>query len=174
MTNVIEDKLTENQEKELEIYTRKENYKKTQKYLLTPVFENICQYFDNKWKRIFADIKKEIDWRIKAEATYSEIDFIVSTIEYYKEILKKLWKEEWAEVFKKELKTRIENAESNVYIKVAPDELFDLPTYTNLDMIKSKRNRYLTVRKYLQGISEWFYDKEIKTPELNPYKEEVK
>jgi len=48
MTNVIEDKLTENQEKELEIYTRKENYKKTQKYLLTPVFENICQYFDNK------------------------------------------------------------------------------------------------------------------------------
>ena len=169
--DLLKDQLTENQEQELELQTRKDNYKKTQRYILTPEFRKLVKYFENKWEKVFEEIKTEITTRKKAEAVKSEIDKIVQDIEYYNFIFKKLWTHEWAKVFKNELTTRIINAESNLYIKVAPDELFDLPTYTKLDMLKMKRNSYLTVEKYLTLISEWFFDWKEGKNNPNPYEE---
>ena len=169
--DLLKDQLTENQERELELQTRKDNYKKTQRYILTDEFRKLCKYFDNKWKKVFEEIKLEIKNRKQTVAIKSELDKILQDIEYYDSIFKQLWTSEWEKVLKDELNTRKINAESNVYIKVQPDELFDLPVYTKLDMLKMKRNGYLTVEKYITLISEWFFDAKDSENNPNPYEE---
>lgn len=170
--DLIKNELTEQEQIELELQEKKDKYNKTQKYINTEEFTKLCEEFKAEWDLLFEEIKLELKNRKKVEAIKSEINKIEQDVEYYKAISKKLGKSEWEKVFKDELKIRIENAESNMFVKVAPDELFDLPVYTKLDMLKMKRNSYSTVGKYLTLISEWFYNPKTTVTNPNPYENE--
>lgn len=169
--DLLEDKLSEEEQKALELEIRKEKYKKTQRYLLTDEFQKLCEKLEAKWETLFEKIKEEIEKRKEVKAIKSEVDRIVSDIEFYNNILAELWESEWAKVFAEELKERIVNAESNIYIKISVEEMFDFPMYTKLDMLKIKRNRLSTIRQYMYKISESYFDnKDLQAP-LNPYEE---
>lgn len=169
--DLIQDPLTEQEQKEKDLLERKEKYKATQRYLLSPAFRKLIEEFTIEWEEIFTKIKTELKTRKKTEALSSEVDKIVADIAYYKKIISKLDKTEWAKILKGEIEARITNAESNIYIKVAPEELFDLPVFTKLDMLKRKRNSYLTTDKLLHNISDWFFDDKEKGDNPNPYDE---
>lgn len=170
--DLVNVELSEEEKVELELQEKKDKYNKTQKYINTEEFKKLCKDFKDKWDLLLEDIKQELISRKKVEAIKSEINKIEQDVEYYKSISNKLWKSEWEKVFKDELAIRVENAESNMFVKVAPDELFDLPVYTKLDMLKMKRNSYSTVDKYLTLISEWFYDPKTMVTNPNPYENE--
>lgn len=170
--DLLTEELTEEQQKALEIDTRKDNYKKTQKYLLTPAFKKLCDKFYKEWELMIEDIKTELKTRGKTDAMKSEADKIAQDIEYYKKIKSELWNTDWEKVLKLALDVRIENAESNVYIKVDPSALFDLPVYTTLDMLKLERNSLMTLEQYLTWISELFLDGKDAPSNPNPYEEE--
>ena len=142
--------------------------------ILSKEFQKVCEKFEKRWDKLFTEIKKEIKEREEVKAIKSEVDRIVSDIEFYNDILKELWDGEWEQVFKEELETRKVNAESNIYIKISVEEMFDFPMYTKLDMLKIKRNRLSTIRQYMTKISEWFYDSNESLAPLNPYEEAPK
>ena len=117
-------------------------------------------------------LKEELKTRTTTEATNSEVDKIAQDIEYYAKIIKNLGKTDWEEVLVQEMSLRIRNAESNVYIKVDPLALFDLPVYTYLDMLKLQRNSLMTIEEYITWISNLFLDGKDAISNPNPYEEE--
>lgn len=169
--DLIKDQLTEQEEKQKELDERKEKYKKTQKFLVTDECEEVCTTLFEKWDKVLEEIKTELKNRKECKSKFSEVDKIVQDIEFYETVSKELWNSEWEKVLKNEFKIRIENAESNVFIKVSVEEMFDFAIYTELDMLKMKRNRLSTVKQYLTNLSESFFDDKSKEVPDNPYEE---
>jgi len=167
VTDLLKEELTDEEQAALDTDTRRENYKQSQKYLLTPAFKKLCKKFMIEWKSMMSIIKQELKTREKTDAVKSEADKIAQDIAYYEKIKSALGNTKWEKVLKLALEVRIENAESNVYIKVDPSNLFDLPVYTKLDMLKLERNSLMTLEAYITWISELFQDaKEKETQSL--------
>ena len=168
----VKDIVQDEKQKEQELAERREKYKITQKYLLTKEFRELLDLFKNKWEILLRKAKTELKTREKPVQEHSELDKIEQFRLLLQEVVKRLWKTQWDNIFKEELERQIEYAESNIYWKVTNMEtweMFDVPIYTKLDLIKQLRIDSILLDKRFYNISEWFHDEKEVKDEANPY-----
>jgi len=174
VNDLIQEDLTEEQKKLLEIDEKKKKHKLLKDYLKTEDYKKLIEYFKNKSELKLEEIKKELDNRRKgwiSKATQSELNISLSFYDFQLELANKLWNSEAEEILKTDLINNADNTYTHLTNKV--EELYDVPSYSNLDLIKKERMEYWLIDDRIEQMV-WFYDLDKqKIPNLNPYEEDT-
>jgi hypothetical protein len=145
-------------------------------YAQSKEFKALIKKFDKKVTDVQSEIRKIAFSREESKANKSILDEYVVAYEATKEILK----ESTNEIYKKYLESRLEALESAILKKRGVVERgdmaihFDMPIFTEIDLLKEKASVYISVEQFLKycisiydfkGIME----RKSKTEDENPH-----
>ena len=169
MENIIENNSlnTSDTEEKAIITENKKKEKAINIYMKSDEFKKLIKDFKEKWEKFLPEIKELLYKRKKTELTKSEVDKKINFIPYLKDLVKNLWDSEWEKILKDYFSTQIENFNSHILHSV--EALQDAPMFTNIDLLKQKRNDYCTTKQRIEMIRDEFnQDVECHDAE-NPY-----
>lgn len=174
MVKDIKEELTEEQLKQLELDERKEKYKKLQHFLQSDACTTLCDTYTEKWESLVWKIKDKISNRKETKSNRSQLDKDVAFQLVLEEFIDSLWDMDGENVLRGYFIDQVEAIETNILNKVShEEELYDLPFYTDIDILKQIRMDYCTLHKRISAITASFADKKEEQYNPNPY-EEVK
>lgn len=169
MNELVTNDLTEEQLKDLEITENKRKYKILQKYLQTKEYKELVEKFIQKWKDIEDSIEKYIRDRKETKATKSELDKSLQFYDFQQELKNSLWDSEAEQILKADIQEMSENTYTHILNKI--EELYDAPTYSELDLIRQLRIDYILVESRIWRIIAWYLDAKQEISNPNPYEE---
>ena len=125
--------------------------------------------YKDKAEEKLEEIKKELAERKDKTLVNSELDNLLEYIEFVEELIEKIDDSKWGVKIKENLKEQVERGYTHAYNKVEIG--FDVATFTELDILKNKRNMYLTVDKRIDEVINFYAPKEEENKTLHPYEE---
>ena len=172
--DLIKDDLTDEQLDQLETDVNKDKFKTLRWYLDSKEYNQTIEFFTGKIEDVDVLIKKEIELRRnlnnETKAIKSELDKSILFYDFQLEIIEQLGDTEAEKILKDDLIENADNTTTHIYNKI--EEMYDIPTYSKLDILKQMRIDYIMIGERLQRMV-WFYAQEkdsIKNP--NPYQDE--
>lgn len=169
---LLEDQLTEEEKTLLEIDTKRKKYKLLTKYLDSKECKALIKKYVAKWNKILKEIVAELDKRRNGErgkATVSDLDKTLSFYDFQLEVVEDLWDTEAEKILKEDLTNSAEATYTHLTNKI--EELYDVPSYSELDLLKHRRVEYALIKEKLELMTSLYYDKQMEVPNLNPYEE---
>lgn len=167
------EELTDKQKELLEIDLRRKKYKILKKYLFTPEYKDLVKKFETKANDILVKIEKELDNRRNgwvSKATQSELNFSLQFYDFQCELANALWNSEAEQILKNDLLQNADNTYTHLTNKI--EELYDVPSYSDLDLLKKARVEYALIRDRIETMV-WFYNDNIEVENNpNPYEEQ--
>lgn len=172
--DLIKDDLTDEERTQLEIDTKAKKYKILLKYLESEKCKALIIFYEAKWDVLLKEIKAELDKRRKgtwsSKATVSELDKSLSFYDFQVELANELWDSEAEQILAEDLRNNADATYTHLTNKI--EELYDVPSFSALDLLKNRRVEYALIQDRLETMT-WFYlDKQIVNPNLNPYEDE--
>lgn len=170
--NIIED-LTDKEKELLESDIRKNKFKILTKFLKSDKYKDLIKMYITKWKLLLEEIYLEIDKRRKGwfcKATRSDLDKTLSFYDFQVELANDIGKDSEAElILKEDLLKNAEDTYSHVLNKV--EELYDVPSYSELDMLKYRKKEYLLIEDRLETMVSFYMEEKNEISNPNPYEE---
>lgn len=164
------EELTDEQKELLEIDIRRKKYKILKNYLLTSEYEDLVNKFEIKANDLLEKIEKELDNRRNgwvSKATQSELNFSLQFYDFQRELANALWNSEAEQILKSDLLQNADNTYTHLTNKI--EELYDVPSYSDLDLFKKARVEYALIRDRIEQMV-WFYNDNIEVENNpNPY-----
>ena len=170
--DLINDDLTEEEKVQLELDIKAKKYKILTKYLDSKECKALIKKYVKKWDKLLKEIVVELDKRRKWErgkATVSDLDKTLSFYDFQLEVVKDLWDSEAELILKEDLTNSAEATYTHLTNKI--EELYDVPSYSELDLLKNRRVEYALIKEKLELMTSLYYDKQMEVPNLNPYEE---
>jgi len=164
--------LTEEEKELLELDIKKKKYKLLIRYLESKECKALIKKYEGKWEKILKEIVKELNNRrkgIRSKAAVSDLDKTLSFYDFQLEVVKDLWDSEAEQILKEDLIKSAENTYTHLTNKI--EELFDVPSYSELDLLKHRRVEYALIKDKLELMTSLYLDKKNVVPNLNPYEE---
>lgn len=152
---------TEEVAQETEKAIRKQKYKELLKYDKSEEYANLQEFCKDNEDEMLEEIRNEIQSRDKPIIEYSLIDERIQYMNALLEITKAVTNED----FKEYLKNRYEAHVS--YIENRSGE--DTPVYTELDLMKFRRQEFYNIEHYLNFCTESFHDKKEEEVDESAY-----
>jgi len=171
--DLIKDELTDEEKTLLELDIKAKKYKLLTIYLSSKECEALIEKYVAKWDKILEEIVAELDKRRKGtrgKATVSDLDKTLSFYDFQLELVGDLWDSEAELVLIEDLTNSAENTYTHLINKI--EELFDVPSYSELDLLKHRRVEYALIKDKLELMTSLYYDKQVINPNSNPYEEE--
>jgi len=173
--DIIKDELTEEEKTLLELDIKKKKYKLLTAYLESKECKALTKKYVKIWDNLLKDIEDELDKRRKgtsnAKATKSDLDKTLFYYDFLIKLISDLWDSEAEMILKEDLGLRATNTYSWVLHTVDP--LYDVPSFSDLDMIKHIRAEYTMIHSQFETMQNNYFDKPNVVPNLNPYEEET-
>lgn len=174
MQEIQTEELTDIEKQLLELDTNKKKFNLLNKYLISNEYKNLVEHFKSKWDELFTKIELELDKRRnweRSKATVSDLDKTLSFYDFQIELMNALGNTEAELILKEDLKRNAENTKTHLTNKI--DELYDVPSYSELDLLKLKRVEYSLIEDRINTMA-WFYRQSEETLyNPNPYEELV-
>lgn len=173
VADLIADELTDEEKVLLELDIKKKKYKLLTKYLDSKECKALIKKYVKKWDKILKEIEAEIDKRRTewgSKATVSELDKSIAFYDFQVELSKDLWDSEAELILKEDLTNNAENTYTHIVNKI--EELYDVPSFSDLDLLKNRRIEYALIQDRLETMTSFYLDKQIVNPNDNPYEEE--
>lgn len=171
--DLLKDELTDDEKTLLEIDIKAKKYKLLTAYLDTKECKALIKKYEKIWDKLLKEIETELDKRRiewGSKATVSELDKSLSFYDFQVELAWDLWDSEAELILKEDLDNNAENTYTHIINKI--EELYDVPSFSDLDLLKNRRIEYTLIQDRLEQMT-WFYlDKQIVNPNDNPYEEE--
>ena len=169
----IKDDLTEEEKELLEIDTRRKKYKILSHYLLSDEYKKLVEEYKEKAERMLLKIEQEIENRriglSEPKATQSDFSFSLQFYDFQKELANSLWDSEAEQILKGDLLNNADNTYTHLTNKI--DQLYDVPSYSDLDLAKKLRMEYALVDDRIETMV-WFYNDNTEiSNSLNPYED---
>lgn len=142
---------TEEVAQETEKAIRKQKYKKLLKYEKSEEYSNLQEFCKDNENEMLEEIRNEIQSREKPIIEYSLIDERIQYMNALLEIIEEVTNED----FKEYLKNRYEAHVSFIENKVGEDT----PLYTELDLMKFRRQEFHNIKFYIEFCISSFHDK---------------
>lgn len=162
------------QEQELTQEQKKEIYKKINEYINSDDFKRVIKYSEKKEKDYLEKVRDEIAKRKKIVAEYSELSKDAMYAEYMLDMSKQFDDSEWGKILSKEFEDQHDIAIHNIEVKEVnkeTGEIFDMPLYTKLDVLKVSRRLYRFFPKKVEEIHKLYLDSKTKDIDLDPYED---
>lgn len=162
------------QEQELTQEQKKEIYKKINEYINSDDYKKVIKYAEKKEQECLEKVREELKKRKKIVAEYSELSKDEKYSEYMLDMSKQFDDSEWGKILSKEFKDQHEIAEHNIEVKEVnkeTGEIFDMPLYTKLDVLKVSRRLYKFFPKKVEEIHKLYLDSKTKNIDLDPYED---
>jgi len=174
MVKIDTEELTEEEKVQLEIDTRKKNYKLLTKYLNSKECDALVKKYEaigeSLLKQIEEELQKRRDGTWSSKATVSELDKNLAFYDFQVKLAKDLGDSEAENILKEDLTNNAENTYTHLTNKI--EELYDVPSFSALDLLKNKRVECTLIRDRLEQMTSFYLDKSDIIPNLNPYEEE--
>ena len=170
----LQNDLTEEEKTLLEIDTRKKKYKLLTNYLESKECESLIAKYIVKWEEILKLIELELDKRRKwdrSKASVSDLDKTLSFYDFQLELANDLWNSEAELILKEDLINSADNTKTHLTNKI--EELYDVPSYSELDLLKTNRVEYALIKDKLELMTSLYLDRPNVVPNLNPYEEDT-
>lgn len=152
----------------------KEIYKKINEYINSDDYQRVIKYAEKKEQECLKKVREERKKRKKIVAEYSELSKDEKYSEYMLDMSKQFDDSEGGKILSKEFKDQHEIAEHNIEVKEVnkeTGEIFDMPLYTKLDVLKVSRRLYRFFPKKVAEIHSLYLDSKTKDIDLDPYED---
>lgn len=170
---LLQDDLTDKEKELLELDTKKKKYKLLINYLGSKECKALIKKYVKKSDKIFKEILAELDKRRAGErskATVSELDKSIAFYDFQVELVNDLWDSEAELILKTDLTNNAEATHTHLTNKI--EELYDVPSFSELDLLKNKRIEYALIQDRLETMTSFYLDKQNVMPNPNPYEDE--
>ena len=159
---------------ELTVEQKKEIYKKINEYINSDDYQKVIAYAEKKEQEYIEEVRNEIKNRKKVVAEYSEISKDEQYAEYMLDMSKQFDDSEWGKILSKEFKYQYDLAINHIEVKEVnkeTGEIFDIPLYSKLDILKFSRRQYRYFYKKVAEIHSLYLDGKTKDIDLDPYED---
>ena len=120
-------------------------------------------------KEIEVELDKRRDGTWSSKATVSELDKNLAFYDFQVELANNLWDSEAELILKEDLLSNAEATYTHVTNKI--EELYDVPSFSDLDSIKHIRVEYALIQDRLETMTSFYLDRQNLIPNDNPYED---
>lgn len=159
---------------ELTVEQKKEIYKQINEYINSDDYKKVIAYAEKKEQEYLEKVRNERKNRKKIVAEYSELSKDEKYAEYMLDMSKQFDNSEGGKILSKDFKEQHDIVQYNIEVKEVnkeTGEIFDMPLYTKLDVLKVSRRLYRFFPKKVAEIHNIYLDSKEKTIDLDPYEE---
>ena len=170
--DIIVDELSQKEKDLLELDIKNKKYKLLTKYLDSKECKTLILKYLSIWGDLLKEIELEIDKRRKwavSKASQSELNKSLHFHDFQVQLAGDLWDSEAESILREDLLSNAEATYTHVVNKI--EELYDVPSFSDLDILKYKRIEYALIQDRLETMTSFYLDKQNLIPNDNPYED---